>query len=149
MELTRKSWLCEGKMSSLQEKQKKLMPRVRLELTTFRLWDWRAAYCANEAWSTWGKCSLWHWGHTPPHLICKAQLKFLCPSPHLYYVCFLCVSTHLCVCVFVSCVSLCNAACLLCHLARLTVTFPHSCIPSQPEEYDALQRTRSHTHTPL
>lgn len=28
----------------------KYMPRVRLELTTFRLWDWRAAYCANEAW---------------------------------------------------------------------------------------------------
>ena len=27
----------------------KLLPRVRLELTTFRLWDWRAAYCANEA----------------------------------------------------------------------------------------------------
>ena len=25
------------------------MPRVRIELTTFRLWDWRAAYCANEA----------------------------------------------------------------------------------------------------
>ncbi len=28
----------------------KHMPRVRLELTAFRLWDWRAAYCANEAW---------------------------------------------------------------------------------------------------
>ena len=27
----------------------KPLPRVRLELTTFRLWDWRAAYCANEA----------------------------------------------------------------------------------------------------
>ena len=27
----------------------KHLPRVRLELTTFRLWDWRAAYCANEA----------------------------------------------------------------------------------------------------
>ena len=25
------------------------MPSVRIELTTFRLWDWRAAYCANEA----------------------------------------------------------------------------------------------------
>ena len=25
------------------------LPRVRIELTTFRLWDWRAAYCANEA----------------------------------------------------------------------------------------------------
>ena len=25
------------------------MPHVRLELTTFRLWDWRAAYCANKA----------------------------------------------------------------------------------------------------
>ena len=28
------------------------MPRVRVELKTFRLWDWRAAYCANEAHST-------------------------------------------------------------------------------------------------
>ena len=27
----------------------KQLPRVRIELTTFRLWDWRAAYCANEA----------------------------------------------------------------------------------------------------
>ena len=27
----------------------KQMPRVRIELTTFRLWDWRAACCANEA----------------------------------------------------------------------------------------------------
>ena len=27
----------------------KEIPRVRVELTTFRLWDWRAAYCANEA----------------------------------------------------------------------------------------------------
>ena len=26
------------------------MPPVRLELTAFRLWDWRAAYCATEAW---------------------------------------------------------------------------------------------------
>ncbi len=25
------------------------LPRVRIELTTFRLWDWRATYCANEA----------------------------------------------------------------------------------------------------
>ena len=25
------------------------MPFVRLELTAFRLWDWRAAYCATEA----------------------------------------------------------------------------------------------------
>ena len=33
--------------------KKSFMPRVRIELTTFRfrtgLWDWRAAYCANEA----------------------------------------------------------------------------------------------------
>ena len=28
----------------------KSLPRVRLELTAFRLWDWRAAYCATEAW---------------------------------------------------------------------------------------------------
>ena len=27
----------------------KVMPRVRIELTTFRLWDWHAAYCAIEA----------------------------------------------------------------------------------------------------
>ena len=27
----------------------KELPRVRIELTTFRLWDWRAAYCANKA----------------------------------------------------------------------------------------------------
>ena len=25
------------------------LPPVRIELTTFRLWDWRAAYCAKEA----------------------------------------------------------------------------------------------------
>ena len=31
------------------------MPRVRLELTAFRLWDWRAAYCATEAIATVGK----------------------------------------------------------------------------------------------
>ena len=30
----------------------KQMPSVRVELTTFRLWDWRAAYCANEAHSS-------------------------------------------------------------------------------------------------
>ena len=29
--------------------RKKILPRVRLELTAFRLWDWRAAYCATEA----------------------------------------------------------------------------------------------------
>ena len=28
---------------------KKVVPPVRIELTTFRLWDWRAAYCAKEA----------------------------------------------------------------------------------------------------
>ena len=28
------------------------MPPVRIELTTFRLWDWRAAYCAKEACTT-------------------------------------------------------------------------------------------------
>ena len=26
-----------------------ILPLVRLELTAFRLWDWRAAYCATEA----------------------------------------------------------------------------------------------------
>ena len=30
-------------------KEKKILPRVRLELTAFRLWDWRAANCATEA----------------------------------------------------------------------------------------------------
>ncbi len=28
----------------------KNLPRVRIELTAFRLWDWRAAYCATKAW---------------------------------------------------------------------------------------------------
>ena len=28
---------------------KNILPPVRLELTAFRLWDWRAAYCATEA----------------------------------------------------------------------------------------------------
>ena len=27
----------------------KNLPRVRIELTAFRLWDWRAAYCATKA----------------------------------------------------------------------------------------------------
>ena len=29
--------------------EQRFLPRVRIELTTFRLWDWRAVYCANEA----------------------------------------------------------------------------------------------------
>ena len=33
----------------VDHKAKIFMPRVRLELTAFRLWDWRAAYCATEA----------------------------------------------------------------------------------------------------
>ena len=40
-----------------------LLPRVRLELTTFRLWDWRAAYCANEAWM-WVNC--WPFSRSHP-----------------------------------------------------------------------------------
>ena len=40
------------------------MPCVRIELTTFRLWDWRAAYCANKAqmrhWPHWK-----HWKYHP------------------------------------------------------------------------------------
>ena len=36
---------------------KKKMPRVRIELTTFRLWDWRAAYCANEATTKISSCT--------------------------------------------------------------------------------------------
>ena len=38
---------CYGAIASDQKLSK--VPRVRIELTTFRLWDWRAAYCANEA----------------------------------------------------------------------------------------------------
>ena len=39
------------------QKAKIFMPRVRLELTAFRLWDWRAAYCATEATRyLWTKC---------------------------------------------------------------------------------------------
>ena len=30
--------------------KEKTLPCVRIELTTFRLWDWRAAYCDNKAW---------------------------------------------------------------------------------------------------
>ena len=40
------------------ENKIKDMPRVRLELTAFRLWDWRAAYCATEAGNGWRKWSL-------------------------------------------------------------------------------------------
>ena len=41
-------------MNALKEKQakgkeKKAMPSLRLELRTFRLWDWRAAHCAKKA----------------------------------------------------------------------------------------------------
>ncbi len=50
-------WLCcIQKSKSLKINwKKKYVPRVRIELTTFRspsvawLWDWRAAYCATEA----------------------------------------------------------------------------------------------------
>ena len=34
------------------------LPRVRLELTAFRLWDWRAAYCATEAWVEAGETNI-------------------------------------------------------------------------------------------
>ena len=40
----------------------KFMPPVRLELTAFRLWDWRAAYCATEAILTMG-----NWGQILHH----------------------------------------------------------------------------------
>ena len=33
----------------ISQQQEKQLPPVRLELTAFRLWDWRAAYCATEA----------------------------------------------------------------------------------------------------
>ena len=39
----------ELKFKKRRLQEKKNVPRVRIELTTFRLWDWRAAYCANEA----------------------------------------------------------------------------------------------------
>ena len=40
------TWKCK---KILLKKYENIMPRVRLELTAFRLWDWRAAYCATEA----------------------------------------------------------------------------------------------------
>ena len=42
---------------------KKKLPPVRLELTAFRLWDWRAAYCATEASLSWLFLFslVWHW----------------------------------------------------------------------------------------
>ena len=33
----------------LRRDEQNVLPPVRLELTAFRLWDWRAAYCATEA----------------------------------------------------------------------------------------------------
>jgi hypothetical protein len=40
--------------------EKSLLP-VRLEFTAFRLWDWRAAYCATEAWcSLFKKINIFH-----------------------------------------------------------------------------------------
>ena len=35
--------------SLIKETRVKLLPQVRIELTTFRLWDWRATDCAIEA----------------------------------------------------------------------------------------------------
>ena len=37
------------KTNIVGQENEKIMPPVRLELTAFRLWDWRAAYCATEA----------------------------------------------------------------------------------------------------
>ena len=37
------------KLMGSKMKKKNDLPRVRLELTAFRLWDWRAANCATEA----------------------------------------------------------------------------------------------------
>ena len=58
---------------------KSTVPRVRLELTTFRLWDWRAAYCANEAavgdkWTLffWGKCC---WCETPLNSLTQQNIN--------------------------------------------------------------------------
>ena len=41
-----------------KKKRKKTVPPVRIELTTFRLWDWRAAYCAKEARHVWQSLQL-------------------------------------------------------------------------------------------
>ena len=46
-----RDWLTKSKGKIL-----KVLPPVRLELTAFRLWDWRAAYCANEAWLCSNSC---------------------------------------------------------------------------------------------
>ena len=43
------------KWKKKEEKAKKKVPPVRIELTTFRLWDWRAAYCAKEADMAWSR----------------------------------------------------------------------------------------------
>ena len=43
-----------SRVSTWMGDRQNILPPVRLELTAFRLWDWRAAYCATEA-SGWTK----------------------------------------------------------------------------------------------
>ena len=53
--LSQRAWPKWGKRNKKAKRtaeKKKKMPPVRIELTTFRLWDWRAAYCAKEACTT-------------------------------------------------------------------------------------------------
>ena len=54
-------YLTYGTSHSMSMKQKRV-PLVRIELTTFRLWDWRAAYCATEAHVYWSISKHKSWG---------------------------------------------------------------------------------------
>ena len=54
-------------------KKSKDLPPVRLELTAFRLWDWRAAYCATEAW--WKK----------ERILCWTNLELRSPKKNLNF----------------------------------------------------------------
>ena len=62
----------------------KSLPPVRLELTAFRLWDWRAAYCATEAWCCSPGPGESQYGSTHPHDVEKifCQKWDLNPRPH-------------------------------------------------------------------
>ena len=69
----------------------KILPPVRLELTAFRLWDWRAAYCATEAyWEPWEKImgSILIYARKKGQKICThggtrtPNLRFRRPTPY-------------------------------------------------------------------
>lgn len=84
-----------------------ILPRVRLELTAFRLWDLRAANCANEARPDYcttfslngppGRSSLL--GHVEPHTWRIVEIPL---PPHLTIASLLC-----CLCLFPLCVYIC------------------------------------------